>query len=270
MIKRITKLIVSICVFTLDFFIRIFRQILNIKIPGRCVVLCYHAVPIHLLKRFEKQMDSLLRFCIPHTADFTGTLASGQRFVVVTFDDGFQSVLDNAVSVLKDRSIPFTLFVLSHRFDCYPDWIKDTDYPDRHEKIMSLIQINSIDTSLVNIGSHSMTHPELTLLSKEDAWNEISESKNQIETIIKREIELFAFPDGQYSEDLISLARTAGYKRVFTVDPVYAFCRENEFVTGRFDVSPSYWQIEFLLVIFGAYRWLPYAFKLKRLVLKSF
>jgi hypothetical protein len=44
----------------------------------------------------------------------------------------------------------------------------------------------------------------------------------------------------------------------------------DEFVTGRIDVQPTDWQIEFRLKVLGAYRWLPHAFAVKRALLNGF
>ena len=270
MIKRIIKLTISLIFFVVDYSLTKTKKCLGIYLPGRCIILCYHSVPAPLAEKFEKQMDLLLRFCIPLHADYAETLTEGKRYAAITFDDGFKSVLDNAVPVLQDRHIPFSIFMLSNRFNYYPDWIKEKDHPDRLEIIMSVDQLNSINTPLLNIGSHGMTHSDLTVLTREDAKKELLESKNQLESFTNRDIKLFAFPDGFYNKDLVSMARTAGYERVFTVDPVNAFTQKDEFVTGRFDVSPSFWKIEYLLTILGAYRWLIYAFRLKRLILGLF
>jgi hypothetical protein len=86
---------------------------------------------------------------------------------------------------------------------------------------------------------------------------------------LERPISLFSFPYGECSEDLIEQCRSAGYERVFTNLPVLAFSQASEFVTGRVDVQPTDWPIEFRLKIAGAYRWLPYAFDLKRTLFRT-
>lgn len=209
-------------------------------------------------------MDLILRFCIPLPADFIGALPDSERFVIVTFDDGFESVAENAIPVLNHRNIPYTLFIISGLFDSYPDWIKENNHPDRFEKTMTVDRLHSIGNRLLSVGSHSMTHPCLTEISKEEAQNELYQSKKQLEQITNRDVTLFAIPHGEYTAELLALAQSAGYKRVFSINPECVFSQLNEFLIGRFDVSPSDWKLEFLLKILGSYRWLPYAYKLKK------
>jgi hypothetical protein len=62
------------------------------------------------------------------------------------------------------------------------------------------------------------------------------------------------------------LCREAGYERIFTTLPVFAFAEPGEFVVGRVRVDPTDWPLEFRLKLAGAYRWLPAAFAFKRLI----
>ena len=92
--------------------------------------------------------------------------------------------------------------------------------------------------------------------------HELSESRLQLRKILGRDVTLFSFPHGAFDEELIESARAAGYQRVFTILPELAL--PDEFAIGRVAVEPSDWRLEFLLKLFGAYRWLVPASTLKR------
>jgi peptidoglycan/xylan/chitin deacetylase (PgdA/CDA1 family) len=70
------------------------------------------------------------------------------------------------------------------------------------------------DSGLVEIGSHTVTHPILSSLTDQESWGELSTSRAQIEEGIGREVRAFCFPNGtaaDYRRSQIEQARRAGY-----------------------------------------------------------
>ena len=135
---------------------------------------------------------------------------------------------------------------------------------------MSTEELQSVSSDLVKIGSHCASHRFLSGLNQNEIWNEISESKDKLETIIGKKVTLLAFPFGDYNHRMLELAKEAKYERVFTNNPELVFSEKNPFAVGRFDIPPGFWHLEFLLVLYGAYRWLPIAFKLKKKLLANY
>lgn len=258
MFKRILKLAISMAFFTAAFL-----KVLSLRLAGKspealCVVLYYHSVPVNSRNKFARQMDTLLRWTRPISADSKCSLTTGMMYSVVTFDDGFESFLENALPELEEREIPSTVFVVAGNLGRATDW---EGYP---EKIMSREQLLQLPSRLVTIGSHTLTHPVLPNVPEEVAMSELAESRKQLEESLQRRITLFSFPYGAFNNELVKCCKAAGYERIFTTLPFAAFADPDQFVTGRVCVEPTDWQIEFLLKLFGAYRWLPLAFSLKR------
>jgi len=56
------------------------------------------------------------------------------------------------------------------------------------------------DSGLVEIGSHSVTHPILTTLTDRESWQELTLSRTQIEEGLGRKINSFCFPNGKASD----------------------------------------------------------------------
>jgi peptidoglycan/xylan/chitin deacetylase (PgdA/CDA1 family) len=108
---------------------------------------------------------------------------------------------------------------------------------------------------LVTVGAHSVTHRNLAALDDADARRELEQPKAELERLLGSEVSLFSFPHGRFDARLVGIARAAGYRRVFTVEPTGAFRDPGEFVTGRVAVEPGDWPIEFWLKVRGAYRW---------------
>jgi peptidoglycan/xylan/chitin deacetylase (PgdA/CDA1 family) len=222
------------------------------------VVLYYHSVPREERARFARQMDSMLRHAVPVAADFQPTTKG--HYVALTFDDAFESLLENALPELESRNIPCTIFVVSETLGCKANW-EDIGETHGQEQIMSEAQAKGLSSVLVRFGAHTMTHPLLTNISAERARSEILDSRSRLQQLLGCDIKLFSFPYGAYNDTLLEYCRQAGYQRAFTTVP--APIRDNELAAGRTPVDPTDWYLEFRLKMSGAYRWVGFASSLK-------
>jgi len=227
--------------------------------PPACIVLCYHAIAPQHRSRFARQMDMALKFSRPIRIDHKESLAPGDQYFAVTFDDGHRSVAQNAHPELSKREIPCAIFVITDMLGQSAKWSGQPGF-DPEDKYFTSSDLRGIPQDLVTIGSHSCTHERLPFLSDEAVRRELSNSRQFLEKLLGRDVQLFAFPHGDHNESLLRMCKDAGYTRVFTVEPVSAFSRANEFICGRVIVDPSDWPIEFWLKIRGAYRWLSLVF----------
>lgn len=237
------------------------------RIPGTIVILTYHSVKSSKRHKFEKQMDYLVKKGRPAFADFNGVLNNRQHYIAVTFDDGFQSILINALPVMYARKIPATIFVTTGFLGKTPGWLHDSNHKDADELILTREQLKQLPADKVAIGSHCVTHPNLITIDEKNAIQEISQSKRTLEEILNKSIYLLSFPHGAYNEKIVEMSKEVKYKRVFSNIPSFLFSNNMEYVQGRISVSPDDWMIEYRLKLIGAYRWLPYAVKIKRNIL---
>jgi peptidoglycan/xylan/chitin deacetylase (PgdA/CDA1 family) len=269
-LTRLLKLIVSLFFFGIWFLRDRLKSLLGYAKPGGCVVLYYHAVAKKHRELFARQMDLILSCAKTVPANREAACAPGEQYVAVTFDDGLESVLENALPELESRKIPSTMFVVVQSLGDFPCWMPDSPKGDPTQKVMSIEQLRSLSSDLVTVGSHTLTHPNLRRVDQARAYREIAESRVELQKILNIEVSLFSFPYGAFDTTLVQLCREAGYERVFTTLPVVAFSEPKEFVSGRITVEPTDWPIEFRLKILGAYRWLPLAFTLKRQLRSGF
>jgi peptidoglycan/xylan/chitin deacetylase (PgdA/CDA1 family) len=230
----------------------------------KCIVLAYHSVSDSQRDQFASQMDELIRYAKPVRADLDTLPADGDRYACVTFDDGFQNIVDNALPELGKRGIHATLFVVTESLGGTRGWEHRGGDDTREEKVMSVDQLQELSPELVTIGSHTMTHPLLPSIEKVQLMQELSGSRLKLEQMLKRDVNLLSFPYGGFNDAVVEGCREAGYERVFTALPVFAFSQPGEFVSGRVGTAPTDWPIEFHLKLAGAFRWLPYAYSLKR------
>lgn len=227
---------------------------------GNCVVVYYHSVPASERQLFAGQLDTMLRWTRPVRSGEDADPASGRDRVVITFDDGFEDFLTQALPELEKRKIPATVFVIADGMN------REFGSETYAEKLLSLEQMRGLPAGLVTIGSHTLTHPLLTELEESEAWREIKNSRTKLEELLDRTVGEFSFPFGGFNQKLVELCRQAGYERIYTTLPAFAFEKKNQFVVGRVRVDPSDWALEFRLKLAGAYRWMPMAIALKRKV----
>lgn len=126
-----------------------------------------------------------------------------EKQIAITFDDGLLDVYEIAYPFLKERNIPFTIFVITDFLDT-PGYITK----DHLKKMAS--------DSLVTIGSHGVTHKNINSLSPSEQKYELNHSKEYIEEIIGKPVNSFAFSHGQYDKSSVKLMKN--YRYGFTVD----------------------------------------------------
>jgi peptidoglycan/xylan/chitin deacetylase (PgdA/CDA1 family) len=218
----------------------------------------YHSIPADQRKAFGRQMDILKSCVTPLRIRPDATLEPGHHCAAVTFDDGFENFIEEALPELRSRNIPATVFIIVQALG------KEFGSKERFEKVMSVDQMRELPSDLVNIGSHTLTHPFLPGASNEDAHREITESRVELERLLGQPISMFSFPFGGFKEEHIEMCRAAGYQRIFTTLPYMAFTSRQEFAVGRIRADTFDWPLETRLKLAGAYRWLPLAFSLKK------
>lgn len=257
MTKRLLRLAISLAVSAWDRLLDLARRLAGKPVSPRATVIYYHAVPAAHRVLFARQLDEILRRFTPVPSHHQGPVAPGQRHVSVTFDDAFVSVLHHALPELKTRSIPATIFIPSGCLGQPPSWLERAREFAAQDRVMSADELRSLaDDPSITLASHSVTHPNLLRLPADRARAELAESKASLESLFNRPVDQFSFPYGAHRPELRRTALDLGYRRIFTSDPLPAFTRPGEPVTGRVSVDPDDWPIEFRLKIAGAYRWL--------------
>ena len=268
MITRLIKLSITLIYFFCLRSIRLVRVLFRMDVHGTCVVLYYHSVRPDQKNKFEKQMDALLKFAQPVAANYSGKLEKGRHHAAVTFDDGYVSVLEQAVPILVERNIPVAIFIASDFIGKDWDWSvaspENRENPGGDERVMDVAQLKALPRPLVTLGSHTVTHPKMTAIPAGEAEAEFKNSKSQLEFELNQSMDLFAFPFGFFNEGLVQLARKCGYKRVFTTQPVLYQSELDAFEVGRVVMEPDMWPIEFKLKLLGGYAWFASYLKFKQ------
>jgi peptidoglycan/xylan/chitin deacetylase (PgdA/CDA1 family) len=197
------------------------------------LVLCYHGIsdswPAHTTVTpadFERQIGELTE------AGYAGatfrdalTAPPAARTVVVSFDDAHTSVLEFAVPAMERLGLPGTVFVPTD----YPDSGRPMDWDgydvwrgtehERELRCMGWGDLRGLAKRGWEIGSHTCSHPRLSLLDTEEARRELRESKAACEKRIGEPCVSVAYPYGYYDDGVSMAARDCGYLFAATVAP---------------------------------------------------
>jgi peptidoglycan/xylan/chitin deacetylase (PgdA/CDA1 family) len=190
-------------------------------------VLTYHKVArrprgvktrsIYLSHRgFAAQIRELARAGFSSTTLDTPRPEKGNpaRQVIITFDDGYTNVLENAAPTLARHRFIATQFLVAGLLGENNRW--DVEIGEVPASLMDARQVREWLALGHDIGAHTLTHPHLTRLPAEAAREEISASKKKLEDLFSRQIRHFCYPYGEYDERIIDLVREAGYATACT------------------------------------------------------
>lgn len=138
---------------------------------------------------------------------------SHRRRVAITFDDALVDFQVNAYEVLKSLWVPATIFVPTGLMGRTNEWDAENDRPTR--AIMTRDQIRRLNADeLIDIGSHTIRHPDMGKLSEENMRTQVEKSKQTLEELLGAPIKMFAYPYGGYrnfSRRSTQVLRNAGY-----------------------------------------------------------
>ena len=88
-----------------------------------------------------------------------GVRALPPRSTAVTFDDAYEDFHEHALPALAELGIPTTLFAVAGRVGATNDWDRARGEPAR--ALMGWERLREVAGAGVEIGSHSLTHPDL-------------------------------------------------------------------------------------------------------------
>jgi len=85
----------------------------------------------------------------------------------------------------------------------------------RHD-LLTLKEIRELSNDF-EIGAHTVTHPRLPTISREQARKEIVDSKVILEEVTGKKVSTFCYPGGAYTRVHVQLVKDAGYRYARTV-----------------------------------------------------
>ncbi|MET7438974.1 polysaccharide deacetylase family protein [Streptomyces sp. NPDC005568] len=140
----------------------------------------------------------------------------GRGLIGLTFDDGYADFVEHALPVLRRHGCGATLFVLPGRLDGENAW--DPLGPRKPLLGKQGIRVAAA-TEGIEIGSHGLTHVDLTTADDAVLRAEVAESRAALAELIGADIDGFCYPYGTVDQRAVDAVRAAGYRYACAIDP---------------------------------------------------
>ena len=154
-----------------------------------------------------------------------------QRKILLTIDDGFSSFYEKAWPILKEREIPFILFVSTREIGSfnYMTW----------DQIKEIAQEN-----FVEIGNHSHSHEYLVEENIEIIKEDIEKSIKIFKDELGKNSDFFSYPFGEYSLEFKELIKSLNFKYAFGQHSGVMDETKDFYELPRFPINEKYGEIK--------------------------
>ncbi len=142
---------------------------------------------------------------------------SKRLFFSLTFDDGFKSILNNALPILKDNGFIGSVFIVTAYMGKKSSW--DVNIGGLYKLHMNWDDIFKLKDAGWEIGSHSHKHRDLTKISKAEVIDDINKSAAIMEKELGQKPMYFSYPFGRKNREISKIVKNAGFHAGFTSYP---------------------------------------------------
>jgi peptidoglycan/xylan/chitin deacetylase (PgdA/CDA1 family) len=190
---------------------------------GRPLVLMYHGVgtrppaadPYNLFvaaTSLEAQLRALLDRgrCPLRLPDYLAGRGDGRHFLV-TFDDGYRSVHDEALPVLDRLGVPATVFVLPGRLGGVSAWMPEMP----SEPLLTATEIVALRAGGIDVGLHGLDHAALPGLPPERLREQVHTAADLLAEVTGERPRAFAYPYGRNDPASRAAVAAAGFEVAF-------------------------------------------------------
>lgn len=192
---------------------------MNPTVGIRHTIFMYHKIAVpgphakvrgHYVRptEFRRHLATLRKLNLPiiPLAD-VGSDSAPARAIALTFDDGYQNFLTEAVPILREFGAPATVFAVTDRLGQTDTWDGGS------EPLLTPSELTEVVRLGFEVGSHTRTHVNLAEVSAAVAGIEINDSRHRLEDLLQISVQSFCYPYGGIGPDTVDLVRNAGYVR---------------------------------------------------------
>jgi len=126
-----------------------------------------------------------------------------ERTVAITFDDGYENLRRQAAPALARHGFTATVYLITNHVGGVNDWETPPSELGR-QPMLDWGQVEELQQEGWEIGGHTLSHPDLRLLSAEAIQGELSGCRDAIAQQLGSPTETFAYPYGHTPEAAIA------------------------------------------------------------------
>lgn len=125
-------------------------------------------------------------------------------YAALTFDDGMQDNHDVLLPILRELGIPATVFITTGLVGEPNPWMSGSRFMTEHE-------LRTMHAHGVELGAHTVTHPDLSTLGYDECVREMVQSRDALERIIEAPVRSFAYPFCRLGPAAVRAVRDVGF-----------------------------------------------------------
>ncbi len=165
---------------------------------------------------FRSQLDILVRagFEVVTVADFARRAAGAAPppgLVALSFDDGMDDNHSVLLPILQEYSLPATVYVSTGLIGKPNPWMEPGT-----SRMMVEDELRDLAAAGIELGAHTVTHPNLEELDYESCLQEMVGSRDALAGIAGEPVRTFAYPYCKYADAAVRAARDAGFEAAVT------------------------------------------------------
>ncbi len=193
-------------------------------------------------ERFARQLEYLKAsgYSTLTTADLAERMKTGAPLpakpVVLTFDDGTADFCEVALPLLAEHGFTATLFATSGWMTGAGGRTSGRNVPPG---MLSWDQLRAVARAGIEVGAHTISHPQLDQLPPELLRKELADSKDELESRLGQPVRGVAYPFGYSSRLVRAHAAGAGYEYGCVVGNRLATEASDSFALPRLTISRS-------------------------------
>lgn len=142
--------------------------------------------------------ETIYKDDIAHLENFT-------KPVWLTFDDGWEDFYLYAFPLFKEYNMKASYYVITDLIGT-PGYVKLEQLKEMKE------------SGLIDIQSHTVTHPRLAALNSDEIYNELYNSKKYLKDNLDIDSEVICYPYGSFNNTVLNLSKEVGYKYGLAMD----------------------------------------------------
>ncbi len=144
-------------------------------------------------------------------AVLTGTVAAERPTVIITFDDAWYSVLQNAKPIMDNNSQKGVVFIITNQ--------PELSWNGQPNNYMNVSQLQQLYDSGWDLSSHTYSHVVLTKVNDTTLNYELIASKDWLNTHgFQRGAMFLAYPEGSYNAAVIVAVQANNYAAARTIE----------------------------------------------------
>jgi O-antigen/teichoic acid export membrane protein/peptidoglycan/xylan/chitin deacetylase (PgdA/CDA1 family) len=191
--------------------------------------------------RFRTQLGLLLDagFEIVTVAELAERAGGGEPppgLASLSFDDGLEDNHRVLLPILREFGVPATVYVTTGFIGQPNPWMEG------RARYMTADELRELGAAGIELGAHSVNHPDLSALSEEECDREVAGSVADLRAVTGAEVRTFAYPFCRYDDAAVAAVRRSGLSAAVTCEGRgnwEPYTMKRALITGR-DGIPSF------------------------------